>query len=60
MLIDGTKALYIDRDILEVVEDFRKMADHQGITVELKQFTGKTLRPEVEHDGPVRQAVAVE
>ena len=45
VLIDGTKAPYIDRDILEVVEDFRKMADHQGITVELKQVEGKTLEP---------------
>ena len=49
VLIDGTKALYIDRDIVEVVEDFQKMASHQDITVELKQFTGKTLRPEREH-----------
>jgi len=46
VLIDGTKALYIDRDILEVVEDFRKLADHQGITVELKHVAGKTLGPE--------------
>lgn len=45
VLIDGTKAPYIDRDILEVVEDFRKMADHQGITVELKHVEGKTLEP---------------
>ncbi|MGH7182646.1 MAG: SulP family inorganic anion transporter, partial [Nitrospiraceae bacterium] len=46
VLIDGTKALYIDRDIVEVVEDFQKLASHQGITVELKQFTGKTVRPD--------------
>jgi MFS superfamily sulfate permease-like transporter len=46
VLIDGTKASYIDRDILEVVGDFRTMADHQGITVELKHVAGKTLRPE--------------
>ena len=46
VLIDGTKALYIDRDILEVVEDFRKLADHRGITVELKHVAGKTLGPE--------------
>ena len=51
VLIDGTKALYIDRDIVEVVEDFQKMASHQDITVELKQFTGKTLRPERELHG---------
>jgi MFS superfamily sulfate permease-like transporter len=46
VLIDGTKASYIDRDILEVVGDFRKLADHQGITVELKHVEGKTLGPE--------------
>ena len=46
VLIDGTKASYIDRDILEVVEDFRKLANHQGITVELKYIAGKTLGPE--------------
>jgi MFS superfamily sulfate permease-like transporter len=46
VLIDGTKALYIDRDILEIVEDFQKMASHQGIEIELKHFEGKTSRPE--------------
>lgn len=46
VLIDGTKAPYIDRDILEVLEDFRKMADHQGMKVELRQVAGKTLRSE--------------
>jgi MFS superfamily sulfate permease-like transporter len=51
VLIDGTKALYIDRDILEVVEDFQKMASHQGITVELKHFKGKTFGPERQHHG---------
>ena len=51
VLIDGTKALYIDRDIVEVVEDFQMLASHQGITVELKHFTGKTPRPEREHHG---------
>ncbi|HKN88267.1 MAG TPA: SulP family inorganic anion transporter [Nitrospiraceae bacterium] len=46
VLIDGTKALYIDRDIVEVVEDFQKLASHQGITVELKHFPGKILGPQ--------------
>ena len=46
VLIDGTKAPYIDRDILEVLEDFRKLADHQGMKVELKHVAGKTLGPE--------------
>ena len=51
VLIDGTKALYIDRDIVEIVEDFQKLASHQGITVELKHVAGKTLRSEREHRG---------
>jgi MFS superfamily sulfate permease-like transporter len=46
VLIDGTKALYIDQDIIEIVEDFQKMASHQGITVELKHFTAAPPRPE--------------
>jgi MFS superfamily sulfate permease-like transporter len=42
VLIDGTRSLYIDRDILDLVEDFRKLAVHKNIAVELKQFGGKT------------------
>jgi len=42
VVIDGTRALYIDRDIVELVEDFRTMATHKGISVELKQFHGKS------------------
>ena len=46
VLIDSTKAPYIDRDILEVLEDFRKMADHQGMKIELRHVAGKPLRSE--------------
>jgi MFS superfamily sulfate permease-like transporter len=35
VLIDGIKALYVDRDIVEVVEDFKLMAPYKGITVEV-------------------------
>ena len=42
VVIDGTRALYIDRDIVELVEDFQTMATHKGISVELKQFHGKS------------------
>jgi len=45
VLFDGTKALYIDRDIMETVDDFRKMADFQGTSVELRHFEGKTPGP---------------
>jgi MFS superfamily sulfate permease-like transporter len=46
VLIDATKASYIDRDIAELVADFKTLAVHKGITVELKQFEGKTPGPE--------------
>ena len=42
VLIDGTRSLYIDRDIVNLVEDFRKLAIHKNISVEVKQFGGKT------------------
>jgi MFS superfamily sulfate permease-like transporter len=33
--IDGSSALYIDRDVLEIVHDFAKGAQHRGIEVRL-------------------------
>ena len=38
LILDGTRALYIDRDIREVVEDFQKLAPYKNIAVELKHF----------------------
>ncbi|MEZ5402523.1 MAG: SulP family inorganic anion transporter [Bryobacteraceae bacterium] len=38
VLIDGTRALYIDHDILEVVQDFQQLAVYRNITVQLKHF----------------------
>lgn len=35
LIIDGIKALYIDRDIVEAVEDFKLMASYKRITVEV-------------------------
>ena len=46
VLIDATKASYVDRDIAELVADFKTLAVHKGITVELNQFEGKTPGPE--------------
>jgi len=42
VVIDGSRALYIDHDIVELVEDFQTLAAHKGISVELKQFHGKS------------------
>jgi MFS superfamily sulfate permease-like transporter len=38
VIIDGTRAVFIDHDIMEVVDDFRMMASHKNITVELKHW----------------------
>ena len=38
VVLDGTKALYIDDDIYEVAQDFKKMASYKGITLEIKNF----------------------
>ena len=35
VFIDGMKALYVDRDILEVVEDYKVLALHKGITIKV-------------------------
>lgn len=35
VFIDGVKALYVDRDILEVVEDYKLMAQHKGISIKI-------------------------
>jgi MFS superfamily sulfate permease-like transporter len=38
VILDGTKALYIDRDIFEAAEDFQKLAPYKNITFEFKHF----------------------
>lgn len=45
VIIDATKALYIDNDIFDVMFEFRQQAYFRNITVELKHFDrqGKTL-----------------
>jgi ubiquinone biosynthesis protein COQ9 len=41
VLIDAARADFIDKDIVEVIEDFLKHAPLKGITVELKKSTYK-------------------
>ena len=36
LMIDGTRALFIDRDIQEIVDDFRQLAPYKNIVIELK------------------------
>ncbi|MFT7020260.1 MAG: MFS superfamily sulfate permease-like transporter [Cyclobacteriaceae bacterium] len=37
VIIDGTKSGFIDQDIMETIQDFREMALHKDITVEIKK-----------------------
>jgi MFS superfamily sulfate permease-like transporter len=37
VMIDGTKSIFIDHDISEVIEDFVETSDSRNITVELKK-----------------------
>lgn len=41
LYIDGSKALYIDQDIYDIVEEFRHSASFRGITVEANNFEEK-------------------
>ncbi|PIO47571.1 MAG: hypothetical protein CMR00_09745 [[Chlorobium] sp. 445] len=43
VIIEGTKAVFIDRDIYEVVDDFREAGKYRNITVELKYMDSKSL-----------------
>ncbi len=38
VIVDGTKALYIDADIREAVEDMKQLAPYRNITLEFKNF----------------------
>jgi MFS superfamily sulfate permease-like transporter len=38
VVIDGTRALFIDHDIMEIVEDFRQLAPYKNIQIELKHW----------------------
>ncbi|MFN3394752.1 MAG: SulP family inorganic anion transporter, partial [Candidatus Thermochlorobacter sp.] len=43
VIIEGTKAVFIDRDIYEVINDFREAGKYRNITVELKYMDSKSL-----------------
>jgi MFS superfamily sulfate permease-like transporter len=38
LIIDGTKSLYTDQDIVEIVQGFQKLAPYKDITLEFKRF----------------------
>ena len=41
LIVDGTRAIFIDRDIYDVLADFKEGAPHRGIDVEFKNFHQK-------------------
>lgn len=38
VLVDGTRALFIDHDIVEILEDFRQLAPYKNIQIEVKHW----------------------
>ena len=38
LLVDGSRALFIDHDILEILDDFRQLAQHKNIEIEVKHW----------------------
>lgn len=42
LIIDGTKAIFIDNDIYDVIADFQESAKYNNINVELKNFESKS------------------
>lgn len=44
VFIDGTRALYVDQDILDVVNEFRAAATYRNITVSASNFDEKAPR----------------
>jgi len=41
LIVDGIKALYIDHDIYETLQDFEVAAKHRGISIEYRHYHGK-------------------
>lgn len=49
LIIDITRAEFIDRDIIETLNDFMKHAHLKNITVEIKQSTYNSSSTEIQH-----------
>jgi MFS superfamily sulfate permease-like transporter len=48
LVIDGTRATFIDHDIMETIDDFVKAADDDNIRVELKNMRGLASEKQLE------------
>lgn len=60
LIIDGTRAVFIDSDIYDVVVDFQENAKYRHIEVDLKHFTSKSqnYRRRGGTDGKLQKAAA--
>jgi MFS superfamily sulfate permease-like transporter len=43
VVVDGTRSMYVDRDIYEVLSDFERNCKHRGIKLQLRNVEGKAL-----------------
>jgi MFS superfamily sulfate permease-like transporter len=44
LIIDGTRSMYIDRDIYDVLSDFEKNCAHRGISIKQRNIEDKVIR----------------
>ena len=58
LIIDGSRALYIDHDIGEVLEDFRYSAPLRGIKLEMKHVDTKTVGTKKGSNGRIQETAA--
>jgi len=58
LIIDGTKATFIDNDIYDLVADFQESAKYSNIQVELKHFESKSQNYRRNSRGKLQKAVA--
>ncbi len=58
LIIDGTKATFIDNDIYDVVADFQESAKYSNIQLELKHFESKSQHYRRNSRGKLQKALA--
>ncbi len=60
LIIDGSKSVFIDADIYDVIADFQEAAHYRNIRIELKHFYSKAqnYRKGRLHDGKLQEAAA--
>jgi MFS superfamily sulfate permease-like transporter len=60
LIVDGSKAIFIDSDIYDVMSDFEEAAKHRQISIELKNFLKKSqnYRNRRRDNGIIQEAAA--